>query len=133
MTDAGAQYVLDLSRIFDAPPSRIYQAFTRPDVLARWITTPAPHLDSPLAGDRNDMTGDQAAEADEAGDNLLLSWHEEPSAAGGGRETRIELHAEPGGRTELDLREGPYSEAEETDARARWNSAFSHLDSVLED
>jgi hypothetical protein len=51
---------------------------------------------------------------------------------GATRSVRIQLFDEPPGKTRLELRARPYAQAEEIDARAWWDSAFSHLDNVLE-
>ncbi|MGH3410904.1 MAG: hypothetical protein ACRDRJ_51675, partial [Streptosporangiaceae bacterium] len=47
------------------------------------------------------------------------------------RAVRVELHDGPSGMTRLALRAGPYTSAEESEARAWWDTAFSHLDAVL--
>jgi uncharacterized protein YndB with AHSA1/START domain len=130
-TATDARYVLDLSRIFDATPAQVYQAFSQRDLRARWITgelpDSKPELDAGPAPDAGGQPGDAATDR-----VAELSWRAGP-AEFGSRETSVLLRPEAGGKTLLDLREGPYTEDEETDARARWNAAFSHLDTILTD
>lgn len=37
---------------------------------------------------------------------------------------RVEFHDEPGGKTRLELRQGPFTEEQEAVARAWWDRAF---------
>jgi hypothetical protein len=117
-------YQLNVSRIFAAPPPAVRRAFTDPDVREQWV--PADHRSIPgLIG---------------AAGGGPLSWAEQPGPAGSPSTgtpaptpaVRVELHDEPGNRTRLELRAGPYTAARETEARAWWDTAFSHLDTVLE-
>lgn len=123
MTEEPA-YELEVSRIFNAPPPAVRQALTDAGLRAKWLAT----ADQPTAGP-----------AESAGDGSL-TWNDPLGPSGGAsdgsgspaRTVRVELYDEPGGKTLLELRARPYSEAEEVDARAWWDSAFSHLDTVLE-
>lgn len=117
-------YELMMSRIFHAPPSAVRRAFTDPEVRDEWVPTdgrPLPDLTS--SAENGPLTwAEQHAPSGGAGDGPL----------GAARTVRVEMQDEAGGKTLLDLRAGPYSEAEEVEARAWWNRAFSHLDTVLE-
>lgn len=46
---------------------------------------------------------------------------------------RLEFHDEPGGRTRLELRQGPYPPAADmkSQARAGWESSLTRLDGLL--
>ena len=44
---------------------------------------------------------------------------------------RLEFHDEGAGKTRLELRQGPFTEAQEAVARAWWDRAFGRLDDVL--
>ncbi len=117
-------YELEVSRIFNAPPTAVRRAFTDPGRRAKWL--PAASLPVP------DPT--------ESAEDGSLMWTEHPAPSSGAadgtgstdRTVRVELGDEPGGMTLLELRAGPYDEAGEGDARAWWDSAFSHLDTELE-
>jgi hypothetical protein len=117
-------YELVVSRIFIAPPPAVRRAFTDPGLRAKWLP--------PAGGPMQDPT--------ESAEDGSLTWTGQLGPSGGAgngpgssaRTVRVELRDEPGGKTLLNLRAHPYSEAGEIDARAWWDSAFSHLDTVLE-
>ena len=44
---------------------------------------------------------------------------------------RLEFHAEPGGKTRLELRQGPFRDQIGEDAVKGWESSFTKLDSLL--
>lgn len=113
-------YQLQVSRIFDAPPPVVRRAFTDPDLRSQWVPASGRPVPDPV-----ETPGDES-----------LAWAEQPAPgrADAGlaavRTVRVMLYDEPGGKTRLELRAGPYSEAEEDEARAWWNRAFSHIDTV---
>lgn len=117
-------YELEVSRIFNAPPPAVRRAFTDPGPRAKWLPAAGRPIPDPT----------------ESAEDGSLTWTEQPAPSGGAgdrpggtdRRVRVELCDEPGGKTLLELRAGPYNEAGEIDARAWWDSAFSHLDTVLE-
>jgi uncharacterized protein YndB with AHSA1/START domain len=149
---AEATYELSISRVFDAPRELVYQAFVDPDQLAQWFgpigfTVPResvaidarvggyqrfvmesvddPSLRSPIDGTFTEVV-----------ENELLVGEQEvtgiPGFEGIARMTlRLEFHDEPGGKTRLELRQGPYSMHVETNAREGWNSSFTKLDNLL--
>jgi len=149
---AETTYELAISRVFDAPRELVYQAFVDPDQLAQWfgpvgftvpretvaidaraggyqrfvmISADDPSLRSPI-----DATFTAVIE------NELLVGEQEvlgiPGFEGVAKMTlRLEFHDEPGGKTRLELRQGPYSQQLEADAREGWNSSFSKLDALL--
>jgi hypothetical protein len=114
-------YQLEVSRIFGGPPAAVCRAFTDAELRAQWVPAGGRSIPDPSVS---------------AG-GWLLTWAERSGQAAESepavpRTVRVQLHDEPGGKTRLDLLAGPYSEARESEARAWWDSAFSHLDNVLE-
>jgi uncharacterized protein YndB with AHSA1/START domain len=74
---------------------------------------------------------------DEIVENELLVIHEDfegemAELFGTNRMTmRLELHDEQDGKTRLVVRQGPYSDEFEGNAREGWNSSFTKLDTLL--
>ena len=148
-----ATYELNLSRIFDAEPRAVCRAFIEPDLLAAWFARvgwlmPPEYAEiDPRPGGRLQYVqvsiGDptlrrtEAAEFTDVHQDRLLAWTKERSedamAVGAApiRTVRVEFVAEPHRHTRLELREGPFSAARESDARECWNAAFGRLDAVL--
>jgi len=148
-----ASYELNITRIFDAPRESVYLAFVDPDRLARWfgpvgfsVPRDTVEIDArPGGSQRFVMVNDEApsltsavdAEFTDVVENELLVGvqhvdHPEGYSGPSGRMTlRLEFHDEAGGRTRLELRQGPYSEEFEVRAREGWNSSFGKLDDLL--
>jgi uncharacterized protein YndB with AHSA1/START domain len=148
-----ASYELDITRIFDAPPGRVYQAFTDPGELARWFGPPgwhvppeSVHIDARPGGRQRFMlvnAGDPSlssavdAEFIEVTDGELLVGVQAAGRRPGRQDAcgqmilRLEFHREAGSKTLLVLRQGPYDFEGEARAREGWNSSFSKLDEVL--
>lgn len=143
---------LIISRIFDAPRELVYQAFADPDQLAQWFGPVGYHvprdtveIDARVGGhQRFVMVSDENPEYRNAIDatfsevienELLVGVQEVVGMAGMDDEItmtlRIELHDEPDGRTRLELRQGPYTEEMESNARIGWESSFTRLDALL--
>lgn len=148
----GPMYELAISRIFDAPRDLVYRAFVEPDQLAEWFgpvgfTVPRDcvEVEAKTGGyQRLVMVSDDdpavrspvSATFTEVIENELLVGEQRAEGIPGyeGPVTmvlRLEFHEEPGGRTRLELRQGPYPEPLEEDARAGWNSSFGKLDHLL--
>jgi uncharacterized protein YndB with AHSA1/START domain len=148
-----ASYQLNMSRIFGVVPSALYRAFIEPALLAAWfprtgwsIPTEQAEID-PRPGGRLRYvlvsTHDPveriliSAEFSHAEEDRLLAWTKDPSPGGVPRQAsaahtvRVELFPESHRTTRLELREGPFSEAAEIDARDCWNCAFGRLDRAL--
>ena len=150
-----ASYQLNMSRIFGVVPSALYRAFIEPGLLAAWFpragwSLPAEQAEiDPRPGGRlryvlvsTHDPGERivrSAEFSDAQEDRLLAWTQEPSGDGAARPAQaartvqVELVPESHGTTRLELREGPFSEAAETDARDCWNCAFGRLDRALAD
>jgi len=149
---AETTYELAISRVFDAPRELVYQAFVDPDQLAQWFgpvgfTVPRETvaIDARVGGyqrfvmisaDDPSLRSPIDATFTEVIENELLVGEQEvlgiPGFEGVAKMTlRLEFHDEPGGKTRLELRQGPYTQRLEADAREGWNSSFSKLDALL--
>jgi uncharacterized protein YndB with AHSA1/START domain len=141
-----------LTRIFDAPPELVYRAFVDPDQLGQWfgpvgfsVPYESVQIDARPGGyQRLVMVSDDDptvrspidATLTEVVENELLVGHQDvegiPGTTGWMRfKLRLEFHAEPGGKTRLELRQGPFTEAMGEDSKAGWESSFTKLDSLL--
>src|SRR5690554_243694 len=146
MTESTMELLVE--RAFDAPPERVYRAFTDPSLLAEWIA-PAGYTVRPGSVDLEvDVGGHQrltlvAEDRSESAvdvtytsivENELLGG-EELVAAHAGREEymrswRVEFQ-DAGEQTQLVLRQGPFSTEAAAEARRNWESAFTKLDALL--
>jgi len=143
---------LTISRIFDAPPELVYRAFVDADQLGQWfgpVGFSAPfesvHSDAQVGGHQrlvmvsdDDPTQRSAIDTtfSEVVENELLVGHQDvdgiPGMTGSVRfRIRLEFHEEPGGKTRLELRQGPFREPLGDDAVQGWESSFTKLDSLL--
>ena len=149
---AGTSYELAISRVFDAPRELVYQAFTDPDQLAEWfgpvgflVPRDTVAIDARTGGyqrfvmisaDDPSVQSPVDAILTEVVENELLVGEQTVTGIPGteGAVTmglRLEFHEEPGGKTRLELRQGPFSEQLEADSRDGWNSSFTKLDRLL--
>ena len=144
-------YDIDLSRVIDAPPDRVYQAFIDPDQFATWygptgfpVERASVELDARVGGrQRFAMVG----EADpsmrsafegafvEVIENELLSssgaWAGIPGQAGGWPSNlRVEFHVAEGG-TRLVVREGPHPPGTADLGRQAWEMMLPKLESLV--
>jgi uncharacterized protein YndB with AHSA1/START domain len=148
----GTTCELAISRVFDAPREAVYQAFVDPDQLAEWfgpvgfvvprdtvavearvggyqrfvmVSADDPSLRSPI-----DATFTEVVE------NELLVGEQRVEGIPGFEgvvtmSLRVEFHDEPGGKTRLELRQGPFTEQLRSDSREGWLSSFTKLDELL--
>jgi len=153
MEDQPARYQLNLSRIFPAPRQALCRAFTDPGLLARWFcpagwSMPPDQVEvdaRPGGSMRYTLVSAEdpshrmtvPAQYTAVSEGELVAWtqetDEDAGCGGQDRTLRVEFHDEPRGKTRVELRQGPYTEADEIDAREWWNIAFSHLDLLMED
>jgi uncharacterized protein YndB with AHSA1/START domain len=155
MTDQEVTYQLNMSRIFGAPPAAVYRAFVEPSLLAVWFprsgwSMPPQQAEiDPRPGgmlhyllvSTHEPVGHivRSAEFSDAQEARLLAWTWKSSARGGAGEAvpahtvEVEFLSESHRTTRLELREEPFSEAAEIDARECWNCAFGRLDRALAD
>lgn len=143
---------LRITRIFDALPELVYRAFVDPDQLSEWfgpvgfsVPPETVQIDARPGGfQRFVMVNDQDetirsainATLTEVVENELIAGHEDvdgiPGRPGQVRfHFRLEFHEEPGGKTRLEMRQGPYTQEEGADARSGWESSFTKLDLLL--
>jgi uncharacterized protein YndB with AHSA1/START domain len=153
MSGQEVSYQLNVSRIFGAVPSAVYRAFLEPAMLAAWFprsgwSMPPQQVEiDPRPGGKlryvlvstHEPAGHivRSSEFSDVQEDRLLAWTKESSSGGLTAEAapahtvQVEFFPESHGTTRLELREGPFSEAAEIDARECWNCAFGRLDRVL--
>ncbi len=151
MTKTGT-HEISITRVFDAPPELVYRAFTDPDQLGQWfgpvgfsVPYETVEVDARPGGfqrlvmvsdDDPTMRSEIDATFTQVVENELLVGHQDvegiPNTTGSVRfHLRLEFHAEPGGKTRLELRQGPFSEPMGEQTVAGWESSFTKLDSLL--
>jgi len=148
-----ADYELDIIRIFDAPPDRVYQAFVDPDQLARWFAPvgwimprDTVEVDARPGGRERfvlvnthhpELRSEVDAEFVEVIENELLVGAQDvghgPGEPGspGTLTLRAEFHGAGRKKTRLVIRQGPFTEELEAQARQGWEGSFGKLDEVL--
>ncbi len=143
---------ITISRIFDAPRELVYRAFVDPDQLGQWfgpvgysVPYESVQIDARAGGyQRLTMVNDDDptersvidATFTEVVENELLVGHQDvegvPGEPGSVRfRLRLEFHDEPGGKTRLELRQGPFREPIGENTVKGWESSFTKLDSLL--
>jgi uncharacterized protein YndB with AHSA1/START domain len=144
-------YDIEITRVVDAPPERVYQAFTDPDQFARWygpvgfpVHRDTVEVDARVGGrQRFEMVGEADPSMrtgfdgrfDEVVQNQLLSsrgaWEGIPGQAGAWPSNlRVEFHDDDG-RTRLVVREGPHPPGTADLGRQAWEMMLPKLESVL--
>jgi uncharacterized protein YndB with AHSA1/START domain len=144
-------YDIEVTRVVDAPPERVYKAFTDPDQFAEWygpvgfpVDRATVELDAWVGGrQRFAMVGDadpsMRTEFDgrfiEVVQNELLSssgaWDGIPGQAGAwSSNLRVEFHDQDG-RTRLVVREGPHPPGTADLGRQAWEMMLPKLESLL--
>jgi uncharacterized protein YndB with AHSA1/START domain len=144
-------YDLEITKVFEAPTERVYEAFTDPDRFARWYGPVGFPVDpktveiEPRVGGRHRFT--MASDADpsmrtgydgefvEVVRNQLLSsrgaWDGIPGQAGAWLSNlRLEL-SEERGNTRLVVREGPHPPGTADLGRQAWATMLTELESLL--
>jgi uncharacterized protein YndB with AHSA1/START domain len=146
------RHEITISRTFDAPRELVYRAFVDPDQLCEWygpagfsVLCETVQIDARPGGFQRFMMTNledpgsryQVEVAlSEVVENELLAGHQEVERIGGtgpasGSRLRLEFLEEANGKTRLELRQGPYAQETGQDAKARWESSFTNLDSLL--
>ncbi len=147
-----SKHEITMSRGFDAPRELVYRAFVDPDQLCEWygpdgfyVPCETVQIDARPGGFQrfvmenvDDPDGRYQVEVtlSEVVENELLDGHQEVERIGSARPAdrtrlRLEFLEEGPGQTRLDLRQGPFAEEISEAARARWESSFKNLDSLL--
>ena len=153
MTKAGT-HDISVSKVFDAPRELLYRAFADPDQFCQWfgpqgfsVPCETVQIDARAGGFQrftivNDDDPSRRSTVDatftEVTEDELLDGHHDitgalfTGATGHARlRLRLEFHDEPGGKTRLDLRQGPFTEEQAGSITAGWESSFSKLDALL--
>jgi uncharacterized protein YndB with AHSA1/START domain len=142
-----------VARVFEAPPELVYRAFADPDQLCLWfgpegfsVPCETVQIDARPGGfqrfvmvsdDDPTIRSEVNATLSEVVENQLLVGHEDVAGLPGTADSRrlhlrLEFRDEPGGRTLLELRQGPFTHEQAGDARSGWESSFTKLDALLE-
>jgi uncharacterized protein YndB with AHSA1/START domain len=148
---ADIPYDIELTHTFEAPPERLYAAFTEPDQFAQWYGPEGfpVHLDSveldarvggrqrfTMVGDADPSmrTGFDGRFTDVVANELLASsgaWHGIPGQANAWPSNlRVEFH-DRDGTTRLVVREGPHPEGTADVGRLAWEMMFVKLEALL--
>jgi uncharacterized protein YndB with AHSA1/START domain len=150
MTEA-SPFDIEITRVFESPPERVYLAFTDPDQFARWygpagfpVERESVEID-PRVGGRHRFTMVGEADPsmrsgydgrfDEIVTNRLLSssgtWEGIPGQADPWPSNlRVELNDEDG-KTRLVVKEGPHPPGTTDLGRQAWEMMAAKLDSLL--
>ncbi|SCE88489.1 Uncharacterized conserved protein YndB, AHSA1/START domain [Micromonospora viridifaciens] len=152
MSDTTVTQELVITRVFDAPRELVWRAFTDPEQFAQWfgpvgwsVPRDTVDMDVRVGGHQrfvmvNDEDPSMTSPADgifsEVVEHELLVGYEEahgvPGLPDGTRFTlRLEFHEEPGGKTRLELRQGPFDPNVRSGAEEGWGSSFTKLDALL--
>ena len=143
---AAADQEVAITRVFEAPRERVFQAWTDPEEVSAWYGPE--HFDTPRekiridlrVGGRYELTMVQRDSGAEFAigydivelvepELLLLRSDPIPEVGIQGQTfTRVELH-DLGGRTRMVLTDGPYTDG--SHAEAGWNGAFDKLAALV--
>jgi uncharacterized protein YndB with AHSA1/START domain len=141
---------LRMTRVFDAPRDVVYRAFVDPDQLAQWfgpagwsVPRDSVSVDPVVGGHQrftmvNDADPAQHSVVDatfvEVVENELLVGTEDVVMSDGEDPQQFSLRLEfydEGGKTRLELTQGPYSPEWSASAQGGWGSSFTKLDALL--
>ena len=150
MAEAPA-YDIEITRVLDAPPARVYEAFTDADKFAEWygpvgfpVDRDTVELDARVGGgQRFEMVSDADPSMrtwfdgrfDEVVPNMVLSsrgaWNGIPGQTEAwSSNLRVELH-DHDGKTRLVVREGPHPPDTADLGRQAWDMMLSKLETLL--
>jgi uncharacterized protein YndB with AHSA1/START domain len=145
------QYDIEITRVLDAPPERVYQAFTDPDQFAEWygpvgfpVDLDSVELDPRVGGrqrftmvadaDPSMRTGFDGRFVEVVQEELLSSsgaWDGIPGQTGRWPSNlRVEFHDDEG-KTRLVVREGPHPPGTADLGRQAWEMMLPKLESLL--
>ncbi|HEY6297907.1 MAG TPA: SRPBCC domain-containing protein [Streptosporangiaceae bacterium] len=146
------KHEITVSRAFDAPRELVYRAFVDPDQLCEWygpdgfyVPCETVQIDARAGGFQRfvmasveDPDGRYQVEVTftEVVENELLDGHQEVERIGSARpgersRLRLEFIGEANATTRLELRQGEFTEETGLEVKARWESSFKNLDSLL--
>jgi uncharacterized protein YndB with AHSA1/START domain len=145
------EYDVEITRVFDAPPQRVYRAFTDPEEFVRWygpdgfpVDSNSVELDARVGGrqqfamvgedDPSMRTGFDGRFVEVVENELLSSrgaWDGIPGhAASWPSNLRVEFHND-GGKTRLVVQEGPHPPGTADFGRQAWEMMFPKLEAVV--
>jgi uncharacterized protein YndB with AHSA1/START domain len=148
---ADIPYDIELTHTFNAPPKRVFEAFTDPDLFARWygpegfpVHRDTVELDARVGGrqgftmvfdaDPSMRTAFDGRFTEVAAYELLASsgtWYGIPGQQEGWpSHLRVEFHDQEGA-TRLVVREGPHPEGTADLGRQAWQMMFAKLETLL--
>jgi uncharacterized protein YndB with AHSA1/START domain len=134
------KHEVTISRRFDAPRELVYRAFVDADQLCEWygpdgfyVPCETVQIDARVGGFQRFVIEVTLSEVVE---NELLAGHQEVerigSASPGDRSSlRLEFIEDANGQTRLELRQGSFTDEMGEEVKARWESSFKNLDSLL--
>jgi uncharacterized protein YndB with AHSA1/START domain len=138
---------LVMERIFNAPPERVFKAWTDPKILAQWwgndeYRASAPYLDlrvggawqSPMAGPNGEVhTVSGVYRLIDPPRRLVMTWAWEQADGSRGHETILEITLEPAGAgTRLKLVQGVFADSKQRDGHDfGWQAGFNRLGLLL--
>lgn len=143
---------ITISRVFNAPRELVYQAFVDPDQVAQWfgpvgfsVPRDTVDIDARVGGyQRFTMVSDDDpgfrnpinATLTEVIENELLVGQQEVEGIPGTQGVltftlRLEFHELAGGKTRLELTQGPFPPQMGDDTVKGWESSFTKLDALL--
>lgn len=146
MTSNRGRFVLEQTRVFDAPIARVFGLLTEPTELAKWwgplgFTTPEVQIDlrvggsyrftmQPPEGEAFHLSGDFHEVQAPSRLSFTFRWDE---PVPDDRETVVELSLNPlGARTMVTLTQGEFATEERLQLhRSGWADSFEKLDAVL--
>ena len=143
---AGAGNAIEISRVFAAPRARVWQAWTQPEQLARWLCRTAPGVEVRVTRFDFRVVGGFSLEAQAPGGPLYqldCEYREirEPAALvftwkwrGEEEETlvSVEFREIQAGQTEVRLRHARFASEKSREGHAwGWNACFDKLEKAL--
>jgi uncharacterized protein YndB with AHSA1/START domain len=144
-------YDIEMTRVFEAPPERVYQAFTDPDLFSEWygpvgfpVDPQTVEIDARVGGrhrftmvsdaDPNVRTGFDGQFVEVVGNKLLSSrgaWDGIPGQASAWSSSlRVDFNDDHG-KTRLVVREGPHPPGTAELGQQAWEMMFAKLESLL--
>jgi uncharacterized protein YndB with AHSA1/START domain len=144
-------YDIEITRLFDAPRKRVYEAFTDPNQFAEWygpvgfpVERETVELDARVGGrqrftmvsddDPTMRTGFDGRFVDVVENTLLSSrgaWTGIPGQAEDWPSNLLVEFSDDDGKTRLVVREGPHPPGTAELGRQAWEMMFAKLESVL--
>ncbi|MEP3280413.1 MAG: SRPBCC domain-containing protein [Stappiaceae bacterium] len=146
-TDIAEDKILRMTRQFNASPEQVYDAWTKPELLAKWwgpegTTCPETDIDLREGGKwRTVMAHADGRHHECSGQyrlldrprHLVLTWSWKQEDGRQGHETEIDIHLEPSGTgTLMTFVQKVFAETEHRDMHNQgWTSSFDCLEKIF--